>query len=713
MSMSRRALVLASPLVLASALALALASAPGCGGGADGGSDSGLDSAAADVVGDGADAGPDAGPDAAPDIGDAAADTSPDIPADTAPDDVAPPAPRQPGERAPRTGACDPADPSLCLLPWPSNVFAAADGGTETGLRLAVDGASLPAEDPPGLLARADGFSRISPIITAFPTSLDAATVADDVVDQSFALLVAEGPRAGAREPVRCYAKNPDAAGVIAGEAGTLACYPRHPLAPNTEHLAVVLDGLRTQDQAALTPDRLTQVSAGVEAPADADEAALAAYHAPGRAALAAAGIDPSRVVRMWDFTTRSEGDARADLLRLRELALAAVAAGDVGVAVDDVEVAPKEGVAVVVTGRLTGLPSALEPEPSLEASALRRGADGLPEAVGTHDAPFRAVVPVGEGDYRVVMYCHGTGGSVHDGSFDSLMASHGALKLGIEIDGWTEATLPDTLAGLLHPYGGVDRITARVLESLAGAEAVFAALDGVLGDTLAAAQVGGVDNPAVGRRPSLDTPVWAGGSLGGTMGLVFGYLEPAIAGGVLNVPGAGFSHWLPTSSYYGLVELGLEGRFDGPAALNLAIAMAQTLFDPMDGAIWADPAASKVFLVQISQGDPILPNVGGELVATSVDAVEVGAELWPIVGLEHADEAVGRSAVTQFHVPGEGLHVHGFAAEDTPGGQAARQQFIDFVETLWAGAPRIEVPTLCQENTPAGSCDFTAPATQ
>ncbi len=677
---------------LAAALALALAAAPACGGdgaGPDTGdvrTDATGDGAGLDVAGDGGapDVGVDAGPDAAPDI--------------------APPPPRQPGERAPRTAPCDPADPSLCLLPWPSNVFAAVDADSATGLRLAVDGASLPAEDPPDALNRANGFSRISPLVTAFSATLREADVADAVVDDAFALLVAEGPRLGAREPVRCFVHNPDAAGVIAGQPGTLACYPRRPLAPNTEHLAVVLDGLRAEDGGALTADRRARVSLGLEAPADAEEAALAAYHAPGRAALEAAGVDPARVVRLWDFTTRSEGDARADLLRLRELALEAVSAGEVGVVVDEVAVAPKDGVAVVVTGRLTGLPSALEEAPG----ALHRGADGLPEAVGTREAPFRAVVPVGEGDYRVVMYCHGTGGSVHDGSFDSLMASHGALKLGIEIDGWTEATLPDTLEGLLHPYGGVDRITARVLESLAGAEALFAALDGVLGDALAAEQVGGVDNPAAGRRPSLDTPVWAGGSLGGTMGLVFGYLEPAIAGGVLNVPGAGFSHWLPPSSYYGLVELGLAGRFDGPAALNLGIAMAQTVFDPMDGAIWADPQASKVFLVQISEGDPILPNMGSELVATSVDALHVGEVLWPIVGLEHAEEAVGRSAVTQFHVPGEGLDVHGFAAGDSLGGQAARQQFIDFVETLWAGAPRIEVPTLCQENTPPGSCDFT-----
>ena len=49
------------------------------------------------------------------------------------------------------------------------------------------------------------------------------------------------------------------------------------------------------------------------------------------------------------------------------------------------------------------------------------------------------------------------------------------------------------------------------------------------------------------------------------------------------------------------------------------------------------------------------------------------------------------------------------FTATNTVSGHAAQQQFIDFVQTLWAGEPVIKIPTACVENTPPNSCDFKA----
>ena len=81
-----------------------------------------------------------------------------------------------------------------------------------------------------------------------------------------------------------------------------------------------------------------------------------------------------------------------------------------------------------------------------------------------------------------------------------------------------------------------------------------------------------------------------------------------------------------------------------------------------------------------------------------------VGATLMPIEGVTSADEAVGRSAITQYWVPGDDAYaVHGFAAESGPGGEAARQQMFEYFETVFAGEPRITVPSGCT----GGSCDF------
>ena len=60
-------------------------------------------------------------------------------------------------------------------------------------------------------------------------------------------------------------------------------------------------------------------------------------------------------------------------------------------------------------------------------------------------------------------------------------------------------------------------------------------------------------------------------------------------------------------------------------------------------------------------------------------------------------------SGLTQYWVEGDVYDVHGFAAADTPAAAAATEQIIEFVESVWAGAPIIEVPSGCADAT----CDF------
>src|SRR4051812_49238229 len=55
----------------------------------------------------------------------------------TSPSSVLPPAEAEPL-------ACDPIDPSACLLPWPNDAFTATDPTTSTGRRLAIDATSPP-----------------------------------------------------------------------------------------------------------------------------------------------------------------------------------------------------------------------------------------------------------------------------------------------------------------------------------------------------------------------------------------------------------------------------------------------------------------------------------------------------------------------------------------------------------------------------------------
>jgi len=222
-----------------------------------------------------------------------------------------------------------------------------------------------------------------------------------------------------------------------------------------------------------------------------------------------------------------------------------------------------------------------------------------------------------------------------------------------------------------------------------------------------------GVDNPAAGRRPLLDKPIWTGGSLGGVIGAVYGNLEPSIAGGVLNVPGAGFTHWLAQSSFTGLLDLALASRYPAMVDQQVVAAIAQTLWDEVDGAVWADAREDRpVFLIQMSVGDPIMPNVGTAMVARSFGAVmtlpDGEAPILGLEGLERAVEVVGRTGFTEYRTDETTtVAIHGFAARNSPAGVAARSQIEAFIASLWAGAPVVRIPDECQATSRPGICDF------
>lgn len=606
---------------------------------------------------------------------------------------------RAAGDRTPRTAACDPMDAMRCLLPWPSSTFTRADASTATGIRLAVDAGSLYVADDPASLNRADGFSRATPLVAGFATPV-AQPEAGDPTAGAVRLVLAQKdhPAYGEPVPLRIQVRR----SVDLENESLVIAYPLRPLEPGADYVAVVTDALHAEGGGELPPSQAALVALDRAEPSSQEEADLRGYHAPTRAALAAAGIDPGRVLRVWDFTTRSSDDGTRRLTAMQEGARAAVRAGEVSVAIDKVEI-PTDGlVAAVVEGRLTGVPA------YAGELGLTLGDDGLPVAAGGGEAPFRVMIPAGAGDYRFVMYGHGMGGSFQDGAFDAQLANGGLAKVGIQLYGWTGDELLDTFLGFLRMAEGTHRSTARLMQALADGAAIQEAMSGPLGDALAAPTLGATPNPAAGRRPDGSMPVWAGGSLGGTMGLVYASADPEMRAAVLNVPGAGWTHFVPASVVYGAVEGLLKSNFGSDLSFMHALTMSQGNWDDIDGAVWMERLRAKepALLIQESMGDPVLPNIGSAMVAVTADALQVGAVLEPIEGLETAGEAVNTSGITQYRVPGDDDYaIHGFAAEDGPAGDAARAQIEAYLLSVFAGEPRVTVPAGC----PGGSCDFTA----
>lgn len=615
---------------------------------------------------------------------------------------------RASNDRTPLAADCEVLDGSRCTLPWPSNVFTRLDPSSSTGLRLNLKPAQLgpnvaQSGDDTGALNRADGFSRITPLVVGFSPPLDPATVSSSRGGATGPLLLI-GAQAGAPDFGAVTAVPATTTDDMAqpGGASLLIGHPMRPLLPAHDYVAVVLDSLRDVHGQAYAAPRSVQVALGLAAPASQDDARLWGYHAPTRQALQAAGIDAARVLRLWSFTTRSATDGTRRLRAMIAAMQNAVKEGRVSVVIESVTPSAPPLLATVV-GRIDGIPDFVDGQ-----AGIRTDASGAPQARGTTNAPFRITLPAGAGDYRIIYYGHGTGGSLDDDTFDLQLATLGVAKVSFRFDGWTDADFVPTLAGLQRLFSGADHFLALTLQSLARAAAVQAALGGALGDALAASMLGtptgSVANPAAGRRPRLQAQAYAGGSLGGTLGLVIASSLPDIDYAVLNVPGAGWTHFVPDSLIWNVPDALLASIYGSLFDSRMALAMTQTLWDEMDGASFVD-SPPKFSLVQESIGDPVLPNVGSEILAGVVGARQLGEVLQPIPGIESATSPIRGSALTQYRVPRSlrDFQVHGFITCRNAAGQAAQAQVLSFLQSAWAGDPRIELPVGCSN----GSCDF------
>jgi hypothetical protein len=598
------------------------------------------------------------------------------------------PADRKAGARAPLTAACDALDDTRCLLPWPSSTFTTLDATTTTGVRVVVPRRSLPQQDDPSPLNQLDGFSVATALAVGFPQHV-APGLSGQKGTTAVRLL---NTRSGADIPLRLLVA-PDST----SEADLLLAYPLHPLDYDTDYVAVVQDEVRPAAGGAFVAPRTVQVALKlVTADTDAEKA-LAAYHAPTRALLSKAGLDPKRVLRVWDFNTRSAESVTTPVLHRRSLALEVVDAGALDVQVTSAS--PRMDGGLEVQGRVGALPYFVT-----DAGVLST------EPVGVHSVPFRVVLPAGTGPLPMVVFGHGTGSDVHDPGLDDTFTSVGAAKLNLEFVGWTRATVPTTFIGFEHVLTGTEHSTAKLAQSLTDASALEAALGAQLGALLWADTVGGLPNPAAKRTLDLQHLSYFGSSLGGTLGYAHALSEPAITAAVLNVPGAGCSQFFQQAEQW----LQLDAVFSAstPSALDraLALVLSQGGWDPIDGAAWAalPNAVSKPLLIQESIGDTVMPNLASELVAASSHAVQVGRVVEPVEGVSAQPVAVNQPTLTQYRLPSsitDSGALHAFVTKATLAGVAAREQLAAFLASVFAGAPRVVEPPTCAGN--ATSCDF------
>lgn len=252
----------------------------------------------------------------------------------------------------------------------------------------------------------------------------------------------------------------------------------------------------------------------------------------------------------------------------------------------------------------------------------LRNDDPAAPEAEGTADVPFVAIVPrsVLDGEAvvpaRLVQYGHGIFGSRTEISADDSWIPAFANQYNfvvMAVDWWgmsgsdVTAIVSDLGNRPRETMAFTDRVHQAMANQLALAEAMTRAMP-----ELDAFKVGGdpVYDP--------ESLYFVGNSLGHIFGATYLSLSSRVERAALGVGAANFSHFIARSASFGQFFIALEAALVSPMDVQLFFAMSQAGFDRVDPVSYApavydpfDGEAPKKLLVQMGLGDATVPNLG------------------------------------------------------------------------------------------------------
>ena len=555
-----------------------------------------------------------------------------------------------------------------CMAPYPSDFHRAPDPASATGFRLGLRGAARPVKpngetaDPHDVVA-ADGASLV-PTITL--------GLAGDVVHDGLPGVL-DDPALSARADsgtvildTRTGRLVPHYADVVDRKDGPhtpITLRPFSVLEPRTRyvvairgaHLAPAENNTAAAPQLAPPPEGFRRLRDGVAAGDPALATLAPRFDAEVFAPLAGAGIARDSLQVAWDFTTGSAEQPLADMLRVRELTLAWLAANEPQLRV----VATRDG-----TGKIAKIfdvsvtvPLFLDrPDPG---GRLVHDAGGKVVQNGTTTFTLVVVLPTSVRDRaqrgRAVAYGHGFFGTTAELESDAAqaLAEHtGAVLFGTNWWGMSKedlALVADTVTTRPEHFGD---FAERVHQAMANWLVALAAIRGPLTklpELRRASQEPVYDPSFVGYFGASLAHI-----LGGTLVALADF--PRI---VLNVGGGGFTHIIPRSLNFGPFGLLLGVEFPDPLVAQSFIAMMQRPLDRIDPISYApfvlasplpgNVVADRRLLMQIGIGDPAVPNLAAFLHARTLGIPQAMPAPVSVFGLAPVADADAPSSLTVF----------------------------------------------------------------
>lgn len=519
---------------------------------------------------------------------------------------------------------CNPVGVTTCALPFPSNHWTRADGGSPTGLRLDVPdtlvSSAVLSQLPSSLRASAvfnaaDGFSAAGPIVFELEHPVDASSLPVDGGD----VFVVFDLDTGARVPIRALV---DVEAGLRGAPGTIVrAYPRSRF-PWGHHLV-----------AALTTS-LHQAGGSPQTPSLGLQQLVRSGAHPTIDFLAAHGIVTDSVVSVTDFTVRTESDVTASTIAMMNVAQAQ----DHPVRNISVQLNILFGpdISRVVTGQVL-ITDFRTPSGEVDHDP---GYSGKPVWVD-----FLLTLPVYSppNGAPVVIYGHGIGITKETSIIvDNTNAAQGVATLAIDQPNHGSRAEADggQVFDLTSPAQAGRLFGMVVQSSLDQASIVKAVTTSLSTLDTAPPVIFGTSEPD--GRPDLDPSriFYEGTSLGGVLGSVGVALLPQYQGAAFQVTGAGITNDLADTVFwqhgFNASDTGFRGVIPSnatPGEAAFLVAATQQVLDPGDAVNYVDRLHAKRLptLIPYSLDDGTVNNRTTEAFAELAQLPIVGPVLRPV----------------------------------------------------------------------------------
>ena len=558
---------------------------------------------------------------------------------------------------------CDPTDETRCAMPWPSGYFQAPDETTASGVRnqfgpeslvIDRDGARL----QPDMLNDKDGFATLTPMVVGFEdidssnllshTDLGAYT-SDDVTT------VVVNAATGERLPhfAEMDMSAPE-------DERMLILRPVTPMEHGTRYVVGIrglkhLDGSDVQPSAAFRGLRDNDDSAQEEVARMRDRYENGIFDV-----LEQTGFSRAQLQLAWDFTTGSSENLHADILHIRDDALARIPKTGPVFEIDSVEVDPYncttgESIHKTIEGRVT-VPYYTEQDGP--ASVFARGADGLPTYQGDADPNFLIRIPCSvyndpSSARMVLQYGHGLlgdRGEARTGWLSEFADREGLIVFAMN---WTGMSTIDAtpialmIATDLSNFRFIpERSQQGLVEFSVGARMMQTSMVGH--EELTYDGVSLLEGLPIG---------YYGNSQGGILGAAYMSVTPDIDRGVLGVAGMPYSILLTRSADFDPFFLLFKEKYTDHRDITLILGIMQTLWDAGEPSGFAhklnrDPlpgTPAKDVLIQVAYGDAQVTTLGAHVMARSFDAATVAPQTKAIWGVDEMQPGFSGSALVEY----------------------------------------------------------------